>query len=364
MSNRPPLLRICDFAHPSVDDRGEPVRLASRRAFERQFQPKSIRAQRFKLRTTFASKCERPEPRYIGCSLSTLVSLSMLGLILLAAMLIWLTPIESGIVVLATFILFLSTAVVHSHYRHRGTTNIVAMSALAEGLCASCAFSLQGLGPDDDGCLVCPECGHAWDALRIVRPHWEPPPENLIPKRDPRLDLRHNLKLLYVTRFASDDCGRLVRTHTSYLWGLDPSVRAQRPDEDWKRLTRHIRSFGRPMRTLISTLFFMLVIFGLVRWSFPAYWDDIGEFVTSIITLSFPFFAGVFVYAGDGWVRNRRMAHALAQNGLCAGCCNDLTRTPANANAMRVCDRCRSSWLDERFPPDPGEGATSTQPTP
>ncbi len=364
MSNRPPLLRICDFAHPAVDDRGDSVRLASRRVFEGQFQSKTIRAKRFKLRTTFASKCERPEPRYFGCSLSTLVSLTMLGIILLPAMLIALTPIESGIAVLAAIILFLSIAVVHSHYRHRGTANLIAMSALAEGLCGSCAFSLQGLESESDGSLVCPECGHAWDALRIVRPHWEPPPANLVPKRDPRLDLRHNLKLQFTTRFAADDCGRLVRTHTSYLRSIDPEIRDQRTDEAWKSITRQIRSFGRPLRIIISTLLYMLVIFGLVRWSFPAFWDDRGEFVTSIVTLSFPFLAGVFVYAGDGWIRNRRMADVLTLNGLCAGCCNDITNTPANANAMRVCDRCRSSWLDERFPPRSGEGAILTRPTP
>lgn len=28
--------------------------------------------------------------------------------------------------------------------------------------CRACAFSLEGLAPEGDGCVVCPECGAAW----------------------------------------------------------------------------------------------------------------------------------------------------------------------------------------------------------
>lgn len=30
------------------------------------------------------------------------------------------------------------------------------------GLCPSCAYRIDGLGPEPDGCIVCPECGAAW----------------------------------------------------------------------------------------------------------------------------------------------------------------------------------------------------------
>ncbi len=33
---------------------------------------------------------------------------------------------------------------------------------LASGYCPSCAFSLEGLVVESDGCVVCPECGAAW----------------------------------------------------------------------------------------------------------------------------------------------------------------------------------------------------------
>ena len=30
------------------------------------------------------------------------------------------------------------------------------------GLCPSCAYRIDGIGPEPDGCTVCPECGGAW----------------------------------------------------------------------------------------------------------------------------------------------------------------------------------------------------------
>jgi len=33
------------------------------------------------------------------------------------------------------------------------------------GHCGSCAYALDGLKPESDGCRVCPECGAAWRAL-------------------------------------------------------------------------------------------------------------------------------------------------------------------------------------------------------
>lgn len=352
MNGQLPLLRVCDFAHPAVDDRGDPVRLANRKEFERQFAHRSIRARRFKLRTAYTTKCERPEPRCLGLTLSSLVTLFMLLSVLVATLLIALTTIDTGATVLTTIILFLSFAVAHSHYRNRGTTFLIAMSAAAEGLCASCAFSLEGLSADQGGLLTCPECGHAWNALRIVRPHWEPDPAGLIPKRDPRLDLRHNLRLTFTSRFISDDCGRLVRAHTSYLLSLDPEIRAQRTDAEWKGMRLAIRCNGRYRRIFMSVLLITVTMIGVVRWSLPAMGEDVGEFVSSLVVLAFPLTGGVLAYLGDGWVGQRRMARVLNSEGLCGGCCNELTRCPANANGMRVCDRCRSSWLDENFPHD------------
>ena len=38
---------------------------------------------------------------------------------------------------------------------------------LGSGRCASCAYALAGLAAEEDGCVVCPECGAAWRADRL-----------------------------------------------------------------------------------------------------------------------------------------------------------------------------------------------------
>ncbi len=37
---------------------------------------------------------------------------------------------------------------------------------IVAGHCASCGFALAGLVTEDDGCVVCPECGAAWRSQR------------------------------------------------------------------------------------------------------------------------------------------------------------------------------------------------------
>jgi hypothetical protein len=40
-------------------------------------------------------------------------------------------------------------------------------SLLARHRCAACGYTLNGLAPDPDGCLTCPECASAWDAAYL-----------------------------------------------------------------------------------------------------------------------------------------------------------------------------------------------------
>ena len=48
--------------------------------------------------------------------------------------------------------------------------NLLARAIGAEGLCAACHYGLEAIPVEDDGCVVCPECGAAW------RREEEPPP--------------------------------------------------------------------------------------------------------------------------------------------------------------------------------------------
>ena len=41
-------------------------------------------------------------------------------------------------------------------------------SLLASGFCPACAYQIAGVPPEPDGCMVCPECGAAWQARPSV----------------------------------------------------------------------------------------------------------------------------------------------------------------------------------------------------
>ncbi len=41
-------------------------------------------------------------------------------------------------------------------------TRVERGARLRDGVCAACEYGLGGLAVEDDGCVVCPECGAAW----------------------------------------------------------------------------------------------------------------------------------------------------------------------------------------------------------
>lgn len=44
----------------------------------------------------------------------------------------------------------------------RGKWNRIRELALSARACPACGYALEGLTPETDGCVVCPECGAAW----------------------------------------------------------------------------------------------------------------------------------------------------------------------------------------------------------
>ena len=53
---------------------------------------------------------------------------------------------------------------VHVFVARRAMARAVIAGALADGVCPGCRYPLEGLAPEADGCVVCPECGAAWRA--------------------------------------------------------------------------------------------------------------------------------------------------------------------------------------------------------
>jgi len=56
-------------------------------------------------------------------------------------------------------------AILMGQYFHRckwQDAQSVVRAMTRSGLCPSCAYNIQGVDPETDGCTVCPECGAAW----------------------------------------------------------------------------------------------------------------------------------------------------------------------------------------------------------
>lgn len=85
------------------------------------------------------------------------VSFVVLGLVLVLASGVWrFVGLGAGFAVLALAIRFVPTIL--------ATWQQYASRLARSGRCGACGFELDGLTPEDDGCVVCPECGAAWRA--------------------------------------------------------------------------------------------------------------------------------------------------------------------------------------------------------
>jgi hypothetical protein len=51
--------------------------------------------------------------------------------------------------------------------RYYASERAAAEVLIRHGLCSSCLYGLDGLTAEPDGCLVCPECGAAWNQSRV-----------------------------------------------------------------------------------------------------------------------------------------------------------------------------------------------------
>ena len=125
----------------------------------------------------------------------------------------------------------------------------ISSSFVAEGLCASCGYTLEGLRSERDdtdadrgGVSVCPECGAAWDRSRIVEPVWErrgdapDPASSALDSAQPR---RRRSAL------ATDDAGRIVPLLDSRFRHAREARRSELGEERVMHLTALVRGRSR-----------------------------------------------------------------------------------------------------------------------
>lgn len=274
-------------------------------------------------------------------------------------------------------IAFIALAIlVHLVFRSLAARKIsgeLATTAVASGLCGQCGYTLADLDAQNDGCVVCPECGAAWRSIRIIAPHWV--------HADPRRVKRPRgskwwVRFVYLvpknaSRLGPDDRGRIVPILDSRLRALATDVRAGVPAEDLRRLTRRLRWNGRLGRVFLGLP--PMLLGGLTLWGgLRELMERRAEVGLAVFFLGMGLlfvFVGVLMNLGHSFYSPRRAARVFAEQGRCASCAADLRTVPAGVDGLAQCPQCASAW---RLPDgvragaiSPGDGAAAEgSPTP
>ncbi len=217
-------------------------------------------------------------------------------------------------------------------------------TAVAEGICGSCAYSLQSLAPEADGCVVCPECGAAWRRERITRPHWE--------SGRPRAAPQPAWWWRFITatppesqRLAPDDRGRFVAILDSRLLALPSARRRDMGPELVRSIRRRVREIGLAARTLVAIPLFLLA--ALCLWGLITAVQEAKEPLWIALTAGL---AGLFSLAGAGVLVGHRFIHPRAAAGaiwefrFCAACAQPLAGLMPEADGCVTCPGCGAGW--------------------
>lgn len=219
----------------------------------------------------------------------------------------------------------------------------VGSTIVAHGFCARCAYSLKGLDAQPDGVIVCPECGAAWIAARITRPHWTgvKPPIAEAPPLLPRL-------IFIRPPLVNDARGVLVRRIDSWLLSVWPDRRQAMGRERVQRLRRALRSRGRWLRWTAAAFLAAAAVWVLTQFTRL---DGVDEqwrrlVATGIVALALlPACASLVALLGETGIPSSHFARTAAAEGVCAACAGELG--PADAGGYRVCIACGATWREE-----------------
>lgn len=220
------------------------------------------------------------------------------------------------------------------------------------GICAGCGYSLEHLGEQGDGCVVCAECGAAWRAERIRR--------FMSPPRGNAEDMGFFRRFFgrRASAYGIVDAGGhyrpIVREHE-----LRAMSATGGDIEHRRRLAqRELRSMGRGRRLLVAGLagtLYLFVLVGALRYggtrisggTSPSL-DTIGAMAMSL--LSVIVFGLMFVlvpralYRGGVGRSASRARDTLLHLGLCASCAHDMSGCGSESDGSVVCPECGAAW--------------------
>ncbi len=330
---------------PLLDDRARPVRLLDRRDLVRASKSDNpglaMLARRLAASIKSETRRTTPDRLAIGIAMTVGVLLAYGFLGATATALFGLRGAGLGLALLVGLIVLANK--VYAAYIRRGATSQIARTAVAEGVCGSCAFSLQGAPEGPNGCVVCPECAAAWSTERIVAPYWQRP---VVPVLRwtfagwlaPGVRMRSAL-------YAPDDRGRFVESPDSRLMLVRPELLAEIEPEERRRLQRDMRRVGRGPR-----IAFMLGLIwlpaGLLYLCWMLYTDNDPYPAVALLLFTTPILLAVLcIPLGSAFGGPHRTSRVIVAHARCGSCLHPLDEAPTDAEGRRVCPRCGAAWL-------------------
>lgn len=208
---------------------------------------------------------------------------------------------------------------------------------LADGVCPSCAYSINGLIAENDGCRVCPECGAAWSNDCILREH-EFRQEAETSDRRPRFG---RSATAHRKRLQADHRGELVPIVGRDLrWAI-----ATAPNDDVRERLTACRDdaarSSRPVRLLLAGL--SLAYWGLMVFATISSARGSGIFGAAVFSVIAFTWAWSF-WRGNWGITRPGMCRVMLSGRLCPSCTGDLTGLTAENDGCVVCSECLAAW--------------------
>ncbi len=236
---------------------------------------------------------------------------------------------------------------------------------LADALCPSCGYGLADLPHEHDRCIVCPECGSAWRADRILREaHYKENPKDMPNARGLSVLWRDGIGTGALR--IKDDAGTEQPL-------ASPRLRREIAAAEGDRKSRLIaaakrnRRCGRVVRWGIAA-FYASIACAIVYFAFgiaariasmnvvPPSSIKLVAFLIGAIMLAF----AVCFLRGSAGVNARHVRREMLLKGLCPSCAADMPHEPSapqgqdtgspnhtpapSPQESATCPECRARW--------------------
>jgi FtsH-binding integral membrane protein len=330
---------------PLIDDRGRCIRRLRpgdlKRAARSENPKLALLANR--LRAAMKSEGRRYTPDRVILTLLLIVGV-FVAYGIIGGLMIGRMGVAGSLIGLTVFVVLVVVASKgYQIYVVRGALGQIARTAVAEGVCGSCAFSLEGTPADADGAVTCPECGAGWNADRIVAPFWSRP---AMPVLRPSVLawLAPGVRAASAL-FAPDDRGRYVPCPDSRLLRVRRDLIGEIPADERQELVRSMRRVGRWWRVGLMLLLSWMPA-GMLYFVWRIWTEDPMAGVWFFLILALPVLVGVLmVPLSSAFGGPHRTARVAVRHGRCGSCLERLDDAPADDRGRAVCTRCGAAWL-------------------